>query len=77
MPNLGPTNYELKFGMYPKQNKLIDQINVVDLTKCQIRMANLTNYKSQWPLSMVNMTKPWSSWWTPRFFDQIFGLSHG
>jgi len=31
---------------------------MVDLTKCQITLANLTNYKSQWPLSMVNLTKP-------------------
>jgi len=77
MPNLEPTNYELKFGMYAKQNKLVGQINVVYLTKCQIRMANLTNYKSQWTLSMVNLIKLWSSWWTPRLFDQIFGLSHG
>jgi len=27
---------------------------MVDLTKSQIEMANLINYKSQWPLSMVN-----------------------
>jgi hypothetical protein len=63
--------------MYPKKNKLEGQINVVDLTKCQIRMANLTNYKSQLPLNMVNLTKLWSSWWTPGLFYQIFGLSHG
>jgi len=36
---------------------------MVDLTKCQIRMANLT--------------KPWSSWWTFGIFKQMFGLSHG
>jgi hypothetical protein len=30
---------------------------MVDLTMCQIRMANLINCKSQWPLSMVNLTK--------------------
>jgi hypothetical protein len=23
MPNLKPISYELKFGMYPKQNKLV------------------------------------------------------
>ncbi len=33
---------------------------MVDLTKCQIKMANLINCKSQWPLSMVNLIKPWS-----------------
>jgi hypothetical protein len=26
MPNLGPTSYELKFGIYPRQNKLVGQI---------------------------------------------------
>ncbi len=31
---------------------------MVDLIKCQIRMANLTTCKSQWPLNMVNLTKP-------------------
>ncbi len=34
---------------------------MVDLIKCEIKMANLTNCKSQWPLNMVNLTKPWSS----------------
>jgi hypothetical protein len=29
---------------------------MVDLTKCQIKIANLINCKSQWPLSMVNLT---------------------
>ncbi len=26
---------------------------MVDLTKCQITMANLTNYKSQWPFNKL------------------------
>jgi hypothetical protein len=34
---------------------------MVDLTKFQIEMVNLTNYKLQWPLSIVNLTKTWSS----------------
>ncbi len=50
---------------------------MVDLTECQIRMANLTNCKSQWSLTIVNLTKPCSSWWTMAFFEQMFGLSHG
>jgi hypothetical protein len=50
---------------------------MVDLTKCRIKMVNLINCNSQWPLSMVNLTKPWSSWWTSDHFDQMFGLSDG
>jgi hypothetical protein len=50
---------------------------MVDLIKCQIIMANLTNYKSQRPLSMVNLIKPWSFCWTFGLFNQMFGLSHG
>jgi hypothetical protein len=50
---------------------------MVDLTKWQIKMANLTNYKSQWPLSMVNLIKPWSSSWTFDLFYQMFNLSLG
>jgi hypothetical protein len=79
MFNLQPISYEFKIGMYPMQKKtcsLNNQISMVDLTKCQIRMANLTICKSQWPLSMANLTEPWSSWWTSRIFDQMFGLSH-
>jgi hypothetical protein len=40
---------------------LNNQIGMVDLTMYQITMANLINYKSQWPLNMVNLSKPWSS----------------
>jgi len=50
---------------------------MVDLIKCQIKMANFINYKSQWPLSMVNLIKPWLSLWTSVLFDQMFSLSHG
>jgi hypothetical protein len=50
---------------------------MVDLIKCQLIMANLTNYKSQWPLRMVNLIKPWSFCRTSGLFNQMFGLSHG
>ncbi len=34
---------------------------MVDLIKCQIKMANFNNYISQWLLSMANLIKPWLS----------------
>jgi hypothetical protein len=50
---------------------------MVNLTKHRIIMADLINCKSQWSLSIVNLTKPWSSSWTFGFFDQMFNLLHG
>jgi hypothetical protein len=50
---------------------------MVDLTKCQIKIANLINCKSQWPLSMVNLTNLGHLDGPLAFFDQMFGLSHG
>ncbi len=46
---------------------------MVDLTKCQIRLVNFTNCKSQWSLSMVDLIKCWTS----DLFYHMFGLSHG
>jgi hypothetical protein len=40
--------------------KLNSQISMVGLSKCQIIMVNLANCKSQWLLSMINLTKLWS-----------------
>ncbi len=50
---------------------------MVDLTNCHIRMVNLNNCKSQWPLNMVNLIKPWSLDGSLAFFNQMFGLLHG
>jgi len=75
MFNIGPINYEFRYGMYPMQNKLVGWIT-------KLVWLIWLNVKSQWPLSMVKKVnlvwiKPWSFWWTSSLFDQMFGLSHG
>jgi hypothetical protein len=80
MINLGPTNYEIKFGMYPMQNKLVGSINKLAWliwlsVKLKWPIWFIVNHNG--PLNMVNLTKLRSSWWTFGLFDQMFGLSHG
>jgi hypothetical protein len=50
---------------------------MVDLTKCQIKIANLINCKSQWPLSMVNLTSLGHFDGPLAFLTRCLVLSHG
>jgi hypothetical protein len=59
-------------------------MNMVYLTKCQIKLVDLTNNQIKmvnlikpYPFNMANLTKSWPFWWTFVHFDQMFGLTVG
>jgi hypothetical protein len=47
-------------------------MNMVHLTKSQIKMFNLTK---PYTFNMTNLIKPWPFWWTFVHLDQIFHLT--
>jgi len=66
MPNLKPISDELRFGMYPKQNKLVN-------LKTRLVWLIWLSVKSQWPIWLIinhNGHSIWSIWLNLGYFNK-------